>query len=210
MRRRTIVRGISYLTGLIVISFAVGLIIKVDIGAGAWDALNVGLSETFGFTVGTWVIVIGVLLIIINALLMKAKPDYFALLTIFILGPFIDFWLLFVFSSLDVNIAVRILFFALAVIILSLGISVYLQAKFAPVPIDNLMLAIQKLTGFSLMASKTIAEIVAMILAIIFSGPVGVGTVVIALLLGPCIQLFYPRVERLVKKYSADNIRYSK
>ncbi|MFP3338738.1 hypothetical protein R0J91_12205, partial [Micrococcus sp. SIMBA_131] len=64
-------RFLFYVVGLFVLTAGITLTIKSDIGAGAWDALNVGLSETIGFTVGSWVIIVGMILIIVNAILMR-------------------------------------------------------------------------------------------------------------------------------------------
>lgn len=199
--RKFVSRASSYIIGLIILSLGVSLIIKANLGAGAWDALNVGLSETVAFTVGTWVIIIGIILIFTNAFLLQMKPDFYALITIVIVGGLIDFWLILIFSGWTLaSLTLQVIVFISGLLILSFGIAVYLQAKFAPVPIDNLMIAIQKRTGFSLMVSKTIGELTAMVLAFIFGGPVGLGTIVVTFSIGPLIQMFFPKVEKVFNR----------
>jgi uncharacterized protein len=194
-------RIFCYITGLLILSLGVSISIKADVGIGAWDALNVGLSKIM-FTVGTWVILVGIILIVINALLLKARPDFYALITIFIVGVGVDSWL-FLFQSLDPNqLVVKYILFFIGLFFLSLGISVYLQAKFAPVPIDNLMIALQKRFGIGRGVAKTIGELLALTFAFIFKGPIGIGTILVTVLIGPLIQFFYPRIEKIISRYS--------
>jgi uncharacterized protein len=194
-------RIFCYITGLIILSLGVSISIKADVGIGAWDALNVGLSKIM-FTVGTWVILVGIILIVINALLLKARPDLYALITIFIVGIGVDSWL-FLFQSIDPDqLAIRYALFFIGLTFLSLGISIYLQAKFAPVPIDNLMLALQKRFGIGQGLAKTIGELIALTFAFIFKGPIGIGTILVTVLIGPLIQFFYPRIESIIGRFS--------
>ncbi|MDP4552262.1 membrane protein [Alkalihalobacillus macyae] len=191
-------RFLFYVIGLFVLTAGVTLTIKSDIGAGAWDALNVGLSNTFGLTVGSWVIIVGIILIIINAFLMKAWPDFLALITIVVTGAFIDFWLITVFENWQIqDVFVAYAVFVAGVILIALGISIYLQAKFAVIPIDGLMLAIHSKTGLSIRTSKTVGELLALLAAVLFSGPIGVGTIIITFGIGPLVQFFYPTFEKM-------------
>ncbi|TKD68325.1 YczE/YyaS/YitT family protein [Pseudalkalibacillus hwajinpoensis] len=187
-----------YVIGLFILTAGVTLTIKSDIGAGAWDALNVGLSHTIGFTVGSWVIIVGIILIIVNAFLMKAWPDFLALITIIVTGVFVDFWLITVFESWQIqDVFVAYAVFAAGMILIALGISIYLQAKFAVIPIDGLMLAIHRKTGLSIRTSKTVGELLALLAAVLFSGPIGIGTIIITFGIGPLVQFFYPTFEKM-------------
>jgi uncharacterized membrane protein YczE len=179
----------------------VSLTIKSDMGAGPWDALNVGLSTTFGLTVGSWVIIIGLILIGLNAVLLKEKPDFLAIFTIVIVGVLIDFWLIYVLKALEPSTWInQLVVLVLGLIFLAFGISTYLQAKYPLIPIDRFMLAIQYRLKVNLMIAKTIGELTALILAFIFNGPIGIGTIIIALVVGPFVQLFVPPLARLREK----------
>ncbi|MDQ0484108.1 YczE/YyaS/YitT family protein [Guptibacillus hwajinpoensis] len=191
-------RFLFYVIGLFILTAGVTFTIKSDIGAGAWDALNVGLSDTFGLTVGSWVIIVGIILIIINAFLMKAWPDFLALITIVVTGAFIDFWLITVFKNWQIqDVFMAYAVFVAGVILIALGIAIYLQAKFAVIPIDGLMLAIHSKTGLSIRTSKTVGELLALLAALLFSGPIGVGTIIITFGIGPLVQFFYPTFEKM-------------
>ncbi|RXJ00334.1 membrane protein [Anaerobacillus alkaliphilus] len=192
-------RMVSFLAGLILLSLGISFTILSQLGAGAWDALAVGLSNLTGLTVGTWVILTGVILIFVNAVLLKKKPDFIAMVTVLIIGYFIDFWLLIIFPNFVVDaLLMQIIVLLSGVILMGFGISTYLQGKFAVVPIDRLMMAIQFRTKVSLGVAKTIGEVTALVLAFLVGGPVGVGTIVVTLSIGPMIQLFFPHLERFV------------
>ncbi len=202
-----IIRILFYIIGLLVTSLGVSLTIKADLGAGAWDALNVGLSTTVGFTVGTWVIIVGIILIVVNALLMKVRPDYLAVIPIFLMGPFIDFWLLIAFPNWEPQgFVYQLLILSLGLLGLSMGISIYLQAKFPLIPIDNFMVAIKSQLPINLGLAKTIGEITALLFAFLFKGPIGLGTIIVTFLIGPFIQVFFPRFEALMKRLSKKTV----
>lgn len=193
-------RFLFYIIGLVIVSFGVSLTIKADLGAGAWDALNVGLSNVIGLTVGSWVIIVGLVLIFLNAYLLKTKPEFLAAFTIVIVGFLIDFWLLFVLKNWTPTNNYVVL--GIGLVTLSIGISIYLQAKFPLIPIDNLMIALKARLKINLMVAKTIGEITALLLAFLFNGPIGIGTLLITFLIGPMIQLLFPLFEGLMKKMS--------
>lgn len=196
-------RGISFIIGLFILSLGISFTILSRLGAGAWDALAVGLSDLSGFTVGTWVILIGVILIFINAIILKTRPEFISLVTVLLLGYFIDFWLLFIFDNFTLGtISLQIIVLLSGVILMGCGIATYLQAKFAVLPIDCFMMAIQTRLKVNFMVGKTIAEITALVFAFIFGGPIGVGTIVVTISIGSLIQIIFPYLERIVHGYN--------
>lgn len=199
--KNIIIKAFFYIMGLVIISLGITLTIKSDLGAGAWDAVNVGLTETVGLTVGTWVIIIGAVLILTNALIAKEKPDLFAVITILVIGQFIDFWMLSIFDSFGVGqfwLQFTVLIGGIAII--AVGVSLYLQPKFSLNPIDGFMVALQKRFGFSLTTAKTLTEAFALILALVLGGPIGIGTVIILFLIGPFIQFFDGKANHVMNK----------
>lgn len=196
-------RALSYLLGLFILSIGISFTIIARLGAGAWDALAVGLSNLTGFSVGTWVILIGVILIFVNALILKNRPQLISIVTVIILGYFIDFWLIIIFPNFFVEtILIRFIILLIGVLLMGIGIATYLQGKFAIIPIDGFMMAIQNRLKVSLGVAKTIAEITALVFAFFASGPIGIGTIIVTLSIGSMIQIFFPHLERFVHGYN--------
>ncbi|MCM3165051.1 YitT family protein [Metabacillus litoralis] len=183
------IRIVFYLIGLFLMGFGVTLTIKADLGAGAWDALNVGLSNVIGLTVGSWVIIIGVILIFINALIVRGKPKFLAVVTILLIGFSVDFWLIVVMSNVHLStLLLQVISLIAGIVLISIGVAMYLQTKFPANPIDQLMISLHERFHLNFMIAKTIGEVTALILAFILQGPIGVGTIIITFLIGPMIQ----------------------
>jgi len=194
-------RILFFIVGLFILTLGVGLIIQSGLGASAWDALAVGESKTFGITVGTCVIINGVLLIFLNSFLLKKKPEYFAGVTIIVIGTLIDFWLLILEPYTPVNnLLLQLSFLITGIVILGIGIAVYLQAKFPASPMDTLMVAIHKRFGLSLRIARIASEGFALTLAFLFKGAIGVGTIIVTVTLGFVVQYFYSYFEFLLNK----------
>ncbi|PLS14734.1 membrane protein [Bacillus sp. M6-12] len=198
---KAVYRVSFFVIGIFILTFGVSLTIKAGIGTGAWDGLHVGLAELFGMTVGRWIMVTGILLMFLNAYLLKKIPEFLALGTIVIVGLSIDFWLLIVLPDWQpAGNLYRMGALATGIIILSFGICVYLQPQFPANPLDKLMVAIHKRFNISLMLAKTAGELIGLIFAFMVKGPIGIGTLIITFSIGPAVQWFYPPVEAFYKK----------
>ena len=88
--------------------------------------------------------------------------------------------------------------------VLGLGVTVNLQADFAPNPMDRSMLVINELTGLNVAISRALVSLVLVILAFIFSGPIGIGTLFSALFTGVFIKFFMRYTVRLNKERNTD------
>ena len=197
MKNRSII-AVFYLVGLTFLSLGISLIILAELGAGAWDAMYVGLNELFGLSVGTWIFIVGILLIFVNALLLKERIDVSALIPVVTIGFLIDFWLLFVFADFQVPmLAIQLAMLVGGVAVIAVGIACYLQSNIARNPMDTLMIAIQTITGKSMAVSKTMMELGVLVIAFLLGGPIGLGTIFVTLLIGPMIQFFYSPVTKL-------------
>jgi uncharacterized protein len=194
-------RLLFWLLGVVILSLGASLTIKANIGVGAWDALNVGLSRIYGLTVGSFVIIIGIIILFVNAILMKSRPEYLAVFAFFIIGSLIDFWLLVVLRNFEPNeFILKLVTLILGLLIIGLGVAMYIQPKFPLNPLDNFMMGISKRFGVSLVVAKTIGELIALVLALIVKGPIGIGTVIVTVGIGPSIQLFIPVIERVATR----------
>ncbi|MDG4656223.1 YitT family protein [Ectobacillus antri] len=189
--------------GLLVLTLGVALIIKSNLGASAWDALAVGESKMFGLTVGTCVFINGIILIFLNAFLLKKRPEVLAAATIFVIGMLIDFWLLIVLKDFSPQAALLQYTSLLSgILTMGIGVAVYLQAKFPSSPMDTLMVAIHTRFNLNLRTSRIISESFALLLAFLFKGAIGIGTIIVTLSLGFVVQFFYPMFEQMLKKRS--------
>lgn len=201
MKKSYLYRVTAYLFGLSILSLGITFIIRANLGAGAWDALIVSLSRLTNYSVGSWIIIVGIFLLTINAILLRKTPDIPALITVYLLGSLVDFW--FKYTTIPaLSTFMHYVLFTLGLIITALGVAIYTQAHFAITPIDRLMFVIQTKTGYSLRVSRFISEGCALVLAFLFHGPIGIGTIIVTILLGPLIQFFISSIQFLSKRTS--------
>ncbi|GGI17393.1 YczE/YyaS/YitT family protein [Gottfriedia solisilvae] len=196
-----ITRILFYVIGLLILTLGISLAITAGKGASAWDALAVGESTTFGLTVGTWIIINSSILLFVNAFLQKKRPDWLAAITFILIGRFLDLWLYIDLEHIfDANTYTRYLQLILSIFAMTLGIAIYLQAKFPLSPIDDLMISLNKRFGVSLGVAKTIGEVFALVIAFLLHGPIGIGTLLITFSIGPILQRIRIPIEKLYIK----------
>lgn len=193
-----LIRFVFYTSGILVLTLGIALTMKSNLGASPIDALLVGLYNSFGLTVGSWEYIIGIFLLVINAIIVGQRPHLLALSTAVLVGIGIDFWLL-VLKSADF---LGLFWFNIPVLFLGalfsgIGISTYLQADFLPSPFDETMLVISQQLKVSLFISKTILMTLFLILAFLFKGPIDVGTIFLLIFSGPLIGFFHPKMQSL-------------
>lgn len=194
-------RALFFMIGIVIMTLGIGVLIQSSMGTSPFDALLVGLYRTVGLTVGSWEIILGVAMVLINAMIKKRRPDYLAIGTSVITGICIDMWLLLLRGWLIPNFWVeQWLLMFLGIILSGIGVATYLQAKFSPIPMDEMMLVISEVTGKNLAHSRILINVVLVTLALIFNGPIGIGTVIIALCSGYVIHYLMPFAETFYKK----------
>lgn len=200
MKRLIITKYLIFGSGLLILTLGISLTILSDLGTSPFDALLVGLSRKVGLTVGSWEIIIALLLIFCNSFLKRQGPEFLGLVTAFITGFGIDMWLFLLDQMITPESWVhKLVCVGIGLIVMGLGTAIYLQTNFAPIPIDRLMLIIQELTKMNLLVSRTFIYLLFLIMAAIFNGPIGIGTIFTVCLGGPILNFFMPYTEKVLK-----------
>ncbi|MBQ0138592.1 MAG: YitT family protein [Kurthia sp.] len=192
-------RSAFFLVGIVVLSLGIAFIIKGGkIGVGSWDVLHMGLADTFGLTIGTWSIIIGLIILAIDGVFRKRLPQIGTYLDMFLSGIFID-----IFNFLIPNphtLMLQIIAFIAGVLLFSFGCGMYMVANLGIGPRDTLMLLLTQKLGWSFGKSRTIMEVTVAILGVFLGGPLGVGTVIMAFTLGPIIQFAFEINQKVYKR----------
>lgn len=182
---------VFFVIGIFILSLGISFTIQSDLGTSPFDALLVGLSTNVGLTVGSWEIIMALILICCNSLLKRQRPEVLGLLTAFITGIGIDMWLFLLQDLITPELWYsKVVCFGIGLVIVGLGTATYLQTNFAPIPVDRLTIIIQELTGKNLFFSRTFIYLIFLIIAFILNGPIGIGTL-LTVCLGGNTQLFH-------------------
>ncbi|EPD51240.1 YitT family protein [Paenisporosarcina sp. FSL H8-0542] len=193
------IRWSFFLVGLVVLSLGIAMTIRGEIlGIAPWDVMHVGLFINFGLSIGIWSIVTGLLIVLATSLYSKRWPPIGTWLNMILIGVFIDMflWLL---PIVDNPIAEIGLFIA-GVAIMGFGVGMYIAPNIGAGPRDSLMLILIEKTGWTVKRVRTLLELIVAVIGWLLGGPVGVGTVIIALTLGYIVHFTLPLSQKWIEK----------
>jgi uncharacterized protein len=187
------VKYVFYVIGILLLSLGIAFTIQSNLGTSPFDALLVGLSMNVGLTVGSWEIIIALLLIGCNSILKRQRPEFLGLLTAVLTGIGIDMWLFLLHNLITPELWYsKGVCLGIGLVVMGLGTAIYLHTNIAPIPIDRLTLILQELTGTNIFFSRTFIYLLFLIMAMISNGPIGVGTLLIVCLGGLILNYFMP------------------
>ncbi|MCK1985670.1 MULTISPECIES: YczE/YyaS/YitT family protein [Peribacillus] len=192
---------VFYVLGILILTLGISFTIQSDLGTSPFDALLVGLSINVGLTVGSWEIIIALMLICFNSFLKRQRPEVLGMLTAFITGIGIDLWLYLLHNLITPELWFsKVVCFGIGLVVIGLGTATYLHTNFAPIPVDRLTLIIQELTKTNIFYSRTVIYLLFLILAMISNGPIGVGTLLTVCLGGLILNFFMPFTKKLIDR----------
>jgi len=172
--------------GFMLYGLALVLIIRADLGTGTWLVLEVALANLLGIKIGTMTIYMGFAVLII-ALALREQVGWGTLANILSIGPWLNLFLDLISTPKD-NLALQIGMFLLGVLVQGIATAVYIGVDAGAGPRDSLMLAIHRATKVSLRVARGALEVIVVLIGWLLGGPLGFGTVVFALLIGPSVQ----------------------
>jgi len=172
--------------GFILFGLSIALLIQANLGTSPWVVLTVALTSLTGLSVGTLTVVIG-MVVLVGALLMRERIGWGTLSNILFIGPWVDVFLR-VFPPVHDNLPLQSAFLLIAIFLMGLATAIYISVDAGAGPRDSLMLALERTTGLSLRMARALLEITVVLVGGLLGGPLGVGTLVFALLIGPAVQ----------------------
>lgn len=175
--------------GFAIYGLAIALMIQVNLGTGPWAVLAVALSEIAQTTPGTMVILTGLAVLLI-ALALKEQIGWGTLGNILFIGPWLDLFLLFI-PSLTGKPFLQGIGLLVSITLSGIATAVYIGVNAGAGPRDSLMLAVSRVTGKSVRFARSVIEVLVVILGWYLGGPVGIGTLAFAVLIGPLVQVFF-------------------
>jgi uncharacterized membrane protein YczE len=170
--------------GLLLVASGVALMIRAELGVAPWDVLNTGLAKAAGVDIGVAAMVLPLAVSLLGWALGR-RPGPGTVLAVLLVGPMLSAILRQI--PHQEALVTRVAFFAVAFVVIAAGITAVIVAEFGPGPAEMVMLAIHD-RGYPLAASRTAMELVCVSVGWAIGGQVGVGTVAVAVLLGPTLR----------------------
>ena len=170
--------------GLIIFGFGEGLLILSTTGNSPWSVLAEGISKNSKLSIGaaTFLVSVSVLFLWI---FLKQKPGLGTIFNIIIISGMIDVTLYF-FDPPSSNI-LKYLLAIFSVMLVGIGSGIYLVANLGPGPRDGLMTGLTKMTNLPIALVRACLEISVVIVGWYLGGTVGMGTLIFAFGIGPCV-----------------------
>ncbi|WP_214410849.1 membrane protein YczE [Sphaerisporangium fuscum] len=174
--------------GLALYGAGIGLQVESGLGNDPWDVFHQGLSIRTGWSIGTWIIVVGAL-VMLFWIPLRQRPGIGTISNIVLVGLSADatIWL----APTPGHLAARWLYLVTAVVLVAAATGLYIGAGLGPGPRDGLMTGLNRL-GLSIRLARTVIELTVLATGWLLGGTVGVGTVVFAVTIGPLTQFFMP------------------
>ncbi len=172
--------------GLGLFGVAIAMMIRANLGTSAWAVLEVALSKIFNITPGTTMVLVGFVVLAV-ALAAREQIGWGTLANILSIGPWEDL-ALGIIPPIDGNLPLQVAMLLLAIGMMGLGSAIYIGVDAGAGPRDTLMLAIKRRAGWSIRAARGSIEVTVVTIGWLLGGPVGIGTLVFALLIGPAVQ----------------------
>ena len=180
--------------GLMLFGLGEGLLIVSFTGASPWSVLAQGLSLNINLSIGILTFLISVTVLILWIPLGQ-KLGIATILNALIIAIMIDFCIKFVPTpSKYFN---QLILAVISVITVGIGGGIYLVANLGAGPRDGLMVGLQKLTNLPIAAVRATLEISVVSVGWYLGGTVGIGTILFAFGIGPCVALGLYLVDKL-------------
>jgi len=185
-----ITRLTKLLVGLILFAFGIYLSLQANVGAAPWDAFHQGLSYKLGITFGQASMIVGFIIVILN-MFFKENIGIGTIANTFIIGLFID-----LFYAIDLvpkmnSLGSGLFMLTISMVIMAFSTYLYVDAGYGAGPRDGLMIIMVKLTKRPVGLVRLTIESSVCMIGYLLGGQIGIGTVILALSIGPIVQVVF-------------------
>src|SRR6516162_9695773 len=180
-------RLIQLLAGLVLYGISDSMLLLAGLGLDPWDVLHQGLSRRTGIPTGTWVIIVGALVLLLW-IPLRQRPGIGTVCNVILIGVVIDVVLAVV--PPPHPMPVRAVVMVSGVVLNGVATGLYIGAGLGPGPRDGLMTGFAA-RGHSLRLVRTCIEA-----TVLVAGWLLGGTVVYAVCIGPLAHVFVPLFSR--------------
>jgi uncharacterized membrane protein YczE len=180
-RRESVRRFPPLIAGIALLGFSISMSVRANLGVAPWDVLHQGLAKATHTSLGLVVVLVG-FVVLLAWIPLRQHLGIGTILNTLSVGPIANLGLAWI--PEQHSLPARIGLLVLAIVGFGLGGGLYIGCGLGPGPRDGLMTAITA-RGYRLSVVRTVIECSALVVGFLLGGKVGIGTVVIALTIGP-------------------------
>ena len=198
--KKTALRFIFYLGGLLIMTFGVAISVKSGLGVTPISSIPYTMTIVWGIELGLATTIFSVIAALLEIPVLRKKYKLTNLLQIpvsIVFGIFMSTC-----SSLIQTLPtpdsflIRFILMLISTVIVAIGVFAYVSSGFIPLPTEGLLLAIADVTKTKFSSLKLMGDIgmvlvslTACLIAIQEFGSIGIGTIVSALLVGNEVKI---------------------
>ena len=187
---------ILLIVGLIIFGAGDAVLISARLGNTPWTVLAEGIAENLGWSIGesTFFVSFMVLLLWIP---LREKPGIGTILNAILIAATIEFLLPIL--PTPQTFSLQIIQVLAGIVLVAIGSGLYLTANLGPGPRDGTMTGLTKVTGIPIGRIRSGIEIFVIAIGWTLGGKFGIGTILFAILIGPCVAICLNMAGRLGK-----------
>ena len=174
--------------GLLLYGFSDALLVRGGLGLSPWDVLHQGLARHSAISIGQWVNVVG-LVVLLLWIPLRQRPGVGTVSNVIVIGLALDASLAVL--SVPRGLPTRTAYLVVGVVLNAIATAAYIGARFGPGPRDGLMTGIAA-RGHSIRVVRTVLEVTVLAIGWLLGGTVGIGTAVYAVGIGPLAHVLLP------------------
>ena len=174
--------------GTTLIGTGVALNFSSKLGLGPWGVFHEGISLNTTLSFGSAIIATGVFVTFLW-IPLKQRPGIATFVDIFWIGTVADLVI-----GLDLDpesLLLKWIFVFVGIICIGSGTAIYVGADMGSGPRDGVMVGLES-KGLKIGMARNIIEVTALALGWLLGGTVGLSSVVIAISIGPVVQIVIP------------------
>lgn len=171
-------------------------------GTDPFTCMNLGVSRLLGLSLGTYQMILNIILFIPVFILDRKSFGVGALVNMLALGYFVEFFM-FLFSVMGITVeglagslGIRVFLLAAGVLIVCFGISLYMFCDLGAAPYDRLGVIIENYSHgkVKFRAARICMDLVSIAVGFFTGSTIGVGTLVVGFFTGPIVSFLREQV----------------
>jgi uncharacterized membrane protein YczE len=180
--------------GLTLFGLGEGLLIISLTGASPWSVLAQGISLNVNLSIGTITLLISIAVLMLW-IPLNQKPGMGTIFNALIIALMIDLCIKFV--PTPTVYFHQLILAVISVMMVGIGGGIYLVSNLGAGPRDGLMIGLQKVSNLPIAAVRATLEITVVAIGWYLGGTVGIGTLLFAFGIGPCVALGLYLVDKI-------------
>lgn len=183
-------RAAQLAAGLVLYGVSIATMLSAGLGVDSWDVFHQGLSQLTGVSFG-WVVNGVSVLVLLAWIPLRQRPGPGTVANALVVGLVAD-------AALTVlprpePLPWQLLMLVAGIVANGIATGLYIGAGLGPGPRDGLMTGLAARTGRSIRLVRTLIELSVLAAGWLLGGPVGLGTVLYAVSIGPIAQVSIAR-----------------